>query len=527
MLSTTERGWSKIFYIVGIVYAVCTIFFFFPKWTVDDAYITFRYADNFATSGQLTWNVDEDPVEGYTGVLLPIVLAGAIRIGVSPETASHVIGVASYFLIAFFLFLIFKKIRVRPIVSSIILLFYLTFPFLFTNAWSGLETMLFAALITFSMFLAVVCFERKRRRAFFWLLPILLLTSLTRPEGVVFSIAMIGAALIHTYKFEKDIWKKRVWMTALFYVLPAAIYFIWRVDYYGQFLPNTFYIKSGGGFALNHIKDVTHFLVAFFGVPAIGAMMLFVLEPDALREKIKQKKIFTGIQHIVPVLTACFAFLGVLLVQFTMTKLKMNFSYRFFIPFVPILLVALGTVAHLGTHMLTQTKAQQPIRFRLILVLLILLGGYYALQATHRLKDEIKWAKEYRQLIETQHIPAAAFINQYIPKDEWLVMLYDAGAVPYFTGLQAIDMGGLNDEYIAGHDLTKEAMLDYFFSRNPGVAVLTSTDAETIVHSPVTEALVEYTRFRNDYTLVKRFDLPEGYPKEYYQVVFMRNDLIE
>ena len=55
-----------------------------PNWTVDDAYITFRYASNLAHHGQRTWNVGQDLIEGYAGVASPILLAGLIRISFSP-----------------------------------------------------------------------------------------------------------------------------------------------------------------------------------------------------------------------------------------------------------------------------------------------------------------------------------------------------------------------------------------------------------------------------------------------------------
>jgi hypothetical protein len=51
-----------------------------PKWTVDDAYITYRYAQNLARHGELNWNVGQDPVEGYTGVAWPVILSGFCRL---------------------------------------------------------------------------------------------------------------------------------------------------------------------------------------------------------------------------------------------------------------------------------------------------------------------------------------------------------------------------------------------------------------------------------------------------------------
>src|SRR5438094_461628 len=80
---------------LAIGYSARTLFVF-PRWTVDDAYITFRYAENLALHGALTWNLGGDPVEGYTGVLLPIILAGLIRLGVEPILGSWMVGVLAY-----------------------------------------------------------------------------------------------------------------------------------------------------------------------------------------------------------------------------------------------------------------------------------------------------------------------------------------------------------------------------------------------------------------------------------------------
>jgi hypothetical protein len=62
--------WNNVLFSVFIVlsaillaYSIKTVVKF-PKWVVDDAFIIFRYAENLAETGQLTWNPGENPVEG-------------------------------------------------------------------------------------------------------------------------------------------------------------------------------------------------------------------------------------------------------------------------------------------------------------------------------------------------------------------------------------------------------------------------------------------------------------------------------
>ena len=44
---------SFVFFCAALVLAS------FPEWTIDDAFIYYRYAENLANHGVLTWNVGE------------------------------------------------------------------------------------------------------------------------------------------------------------------------------------------------------------------------------------------------------------------------------------------------------------------------------------------------------------------------------------------------------------------------------------------------------------------------------------
>src|SRR3989338_6128223 len=106
----------------GLLYAIAG-FAGFPSWTVDDAFITFRYAKNLADHGELTWNVGEaQPVEGYTGVALPVILAGAHTFGLPLVGTARSLGVFSFFLGWFLLSLIMRQLLIRPLVIGFVLL---------------------------------------------------------------------------------------------------------------------------------------------------------------------------------------------------------------------------------------------------------------------------------------------------------------------------------------------------------------------------------------------------------------------
>src|SRR6476659_1768855 len=64
--------------------------------TLDDAYITFRYARHLADGyGLGAWNRTGERVEGYSSLLWTLLLAGAARLAVDVRLASTALGAAA------------------------------------------------------------------------------------------------------------------------------------------------------------------------------------------------------------------------------------------------------------------------------------------------------------------------------------------------------------------------------------------------------------------------------------------------
>ncbi|HLZ09167.1 MAG TPA: hypothetical protein VKT80_11300, partial [Chloroflexota bacterium] len=78
--AVTRKCAATGLYVFSTAYAAVELWRY-PRWTVDDAYIVFRYAKHLVEHGQLTWTVGADPVEGYTGIVLPLLVAGGMLCG--------------------------------------------------------------------------------------------------------------------------------------------------------------------------------------------------------------------------------------------------------------------------------------------------------------------------------------------------------------------------------------------------------------------------------------------------------------
>ncbi len=481
----------------------------YPGWIVDDAFILFRYAENLVEHGELNWNVGENPVEGYTGIAMVSLIALGMKLSISPILAAHIIGIACYFIGAILLLLIFRGFNLGS-VSALVL--YCTAPFLFTHAWSGLETTMF----NMAILMAIYAFS-VRNNAFF--VVALLILGFTRPEGVVLSIIMIV--------LYRPISRK----TIIAWFVPCLVYFIWRWIYYGQFLPNTFYAKSSqAGLGMENIMVLRKMLVTYLPLP--GLLALIFIGRDHFY---KHKRLIIG--------TAVFSL--TILVTYLCSRLMMNYSYRFYISFYIVALVAVGGI-------LCQVK---PTVKTIVLIVLLVSVQAASNVESRKMKKEIEYSSTHLKVLQDVHIPAGKFLRACVPPGEWLVVHADAGAIPYYSKLKTIDFGRLNDEYLARNiprltgiqnyrDLSKEArafitmpqsyekgpsdderilLAEYFFSRNPGAIAFTSYNFMILDHGHESRIIAKDKRF-DSYALVKKFKSEAR--RRYCEFIYIRDDIV-
>lgn len=474
----------------------------FPRWTVDDAFIYFRYAENLAEHGELNWNVGEDPVEGYTGIAMPLVLAVWIKAGGAPVVAAKAIGLSCYFLTGLALFGCLTLLRVREIVRAGVLLLYFTAPLMFTHAWSGLETTWFSAGLSSSLLLGLLCLDARRPAALYESLftAVLLMTSLVRPEGAALAAAYgiaIGLARLHAGRREFAVFALRF---AIFYILPGSLYFLWRYNYYGHLLPNTFYAKASPEiWNAASLRSMTRFFYIYVLVPCAGAgLSLWFSRPGG---PWADSWITKGHRYLAG---ATLAFLALVFLQYSRSIPVMNYAYRFFAPYFPFFLIAAGIAGSRAIDEIQAFRSPQPAyatMAKVFAVFLILLQ--LALHAV-QLPGEIAYARRYQRILENVHMPTAKYLRDTLGPEDRLIVYLDAGVIPYLSGLPTVDFGELNDETLAAGNLDDQARIDYFFSQNADVAVFTSKEWDRVVYCVEAENIIADPRFEK-YVLARKF----------------------
>jgi hypothetical protein len=510
-------------FLVALVVFFAVMLVVFPKWTVDDAYITFRYAHNLASHGELTWNVGQPPIEGYTGVLLPVALAGLETVGLYPFLSSNIIGVLCFAFCAVWLYLICRHFGVRPLLGLVVVAVFVSAPFLWTNALSGLETLLFAWLVLASMYAMIRWLSAESPTTFstFVLSLTLLACGLARPEGVVLG----GLCLIVMFFL---IWRRHgagkfAFVVGLAYVLPAVVYFVWRWQYYGQLFPNTFYAKMHGLSDARNLLAFLPFFIVAWAIPSLAAVIAVRAGAVHVFEQIRNAARAPRGQSLLAAAFVGSVFTIVVAYQYSHASLVMNFSHRYMAPFYALALAGAAVFIEWGLQGLERTQSGSSIQPR---TALYVLAGLVVLQIGVHVKEfktEFAFARRYHQTLHDEHITLGKYLAQAMPPSTWLIVMYDAGAIPYFSNLPTVDFGLLNDPYLTRRGLTVSEQIDYFFSYRAGAVVMRTRDTIGAELDTLQRMIAHDTRFA-EYELTKVFTSPAT--PTYSQALYIRRDLL-
>ncbi len=243
----------------------------------DDAFISFRYARNWAEGAGLRFNLGVDPpVEGFSNFLWTALMAGIHGLGLD------MVGLACW--ISFFLGLILLWIVNRRLVALhgpgnaaafLGTLFLACFPPFAVWSTGGLETMLFALLL-FTAYANLPGSIGEPRGLLAGLAAGLL--ALTRPEGIIWGLALAGLHLLRRGP-EKERAVDRAFVRYLALLLSmTAIFLAARLLYFEKALPNTAYAKVG--FSLEILERGLLYLANFsltFATPALLILLLPLL----------------------------------------------------------------------------------------------------------------------------------------------------------------------------------------------------------------------------------------------------------
>ncbi len=255
-----EKRNLTLFYILSLFVCIFAIWQAFAlRWICDDAFISFVYSRNLYETGTLVFNPNEY-VEGFSNFLWTILLSLGFAFDIKPTYFSILLGLISYVSLLYFLFVVENKLNFAKVLP--VFLIHIS---LFRHNWifatSGLETMSFVLFVSIGLISPKV-----RGFAFF-------LACLTRPEGFLF----FGLYFVSSFKK----WMK---LENLSFSLLLILFIVFRYNYFGEFVPNTFYAKaSHGSNIIQGFKYIIYFfksypLYSFIFVYSVGLLFISIFK---------------------------------------------------------------------------------------------------------------------------------------------------------------------------------------------------------------------------------------------------------
>ena len=420
----------------------------------EDAFIALRFAGNLAHGHGLVWNPGTLPVEGYTDFLWVIVCAGAIALGLPGVAFAQGLSIAAGLATLGLTYAIGRRLMSWPPAVALVPcgLLAVCGPFA-TWSSSGMESTLFG------LFILVATYQF----ALFWreggVTPALagalalLLATLTRPEGVLIAVILLGLSLM-VGLFQARERLAPLALSTVAFASAFGLYFAWRYSRYGYVLPNTFYAKTGGGVAQVLRGGLLAYLFLMqFAVPLAPAALVVVWEtgapPLSRLHTISVVEWFRRSSFIV--------FAAVIFVAYTANNVLVGGDYmamhRFFVPVLPFMYLLFGLlVAALYKRL---SRPANAVGFRALLAF-VAMATFFPSTPLERsfFASPPQQHGDYRGVqIERWHVARLSvigrFFNGYRRDPTERLATTAIGAIGYYADMQIDDIHGLVDTHIA------------------------------------------------------------------------------
>lgn len=416
---------------------------------VDDAFISWRYSRNIAAALGPVYNAGER-VEGFSNPLYTWLLAVPARFLTSPG-ALPAIGRLTGVMAALGSILLLSRLPLPGGSTGPALALLLTGTSTSLALWAvgGLETTLYGFLLMAGLGLTV---SRPRGRARSGLTGLTLAAiTLSRPEGIVPAMALYAVRFVDpdTKRAGRD-----HLATGLAFLAPVAAAVIFRLAWYGDLWPNTWYAKKPT--LAESWRKGSWYIVSF--IHHNGGRWLYAAAPLALLDRARRRAVLVS---------------GLVLLAYLPYVVYVGGDWmdhhRFLAPVIPLIYLWVGAgwgvVVEAGARRLTRwpggvvAKASAPLA--VLAVWLLLLRPTIDLTRDERRSGGYVSSRPYYEtvgrLVGAVSLPG------------WSVATHDIGAIGWYGGTRIIDLLGLVDHDLARNIVTADSLVA---RRRPEMIVL-------------------------------------------------------
>jgi arabinofuranosyltransferase len=541
--------------VAAILLAVRVRRLFDPHLIVDDAFISFRYADNLARGLGLVYNPGER-VEGYSNFLWTVLLAAGARFGIDIVQLSILLALLAALAAVALLWVwsasLFEERPATPddavtpghgstpaghaapggtriaglaVLAALPPLLYAATGSQARYVVSGMETLLFGLLVAAAAWLLVMRDAPLAAGCTF------ALAAMTRPEGAMYWLVAAGIALLpaaggararqappprDASPPPKHPRRRRVLLLVAGFAAPFGTYFAWRWLYYGYPLPNTFYAKAAGfswtrlARGRQSLAEVASWWSIYPVVLAAAAALPSLLSPKTPEAARRAESLRLAAAYVA-VTALYFVYVG--------GDFLLFFGPRFLMPALPFALL----LAAEGLRNLAGWASRRPAgagggrrRWQLAVTsagALLLAGNALWLSWPSRYFD----APGLARLMESWE-DLGRWIGATTPPDT-VIADGGAGIVPYYSRRANIDMYGLADLHIGhmaplpvGFKITAHEKYDprYVLARRPDLLV-TSLGRDRTPHTAGLARVKDWVwACYRPWALLRAFPGPDG-----------------
>ena len=489
MKNALSESYVKILSVLLCFAVYCAVSFDMINLPIDDVYVSLRYVWNFIHGNGLVFNPGEH-VEGYsnpTWIFLVSFFAKILSAGSKHELI--IINRIISFVVLFLAYLFFYKtfriyIKDKLISFLFLLLLCANYP-LNSYAFAGMETPVVLLLLAMFFYFYNRYITQKSRTALYLSALFLGLLSISRPEGIIYIASLILSVIIYENRFEKlsmgQSVKKSLSFSYLSIIIFAA-FIIFRLSYYGELMPNTAAAKNYFT-PETFIRGAQYILAGIFlGLGGFLSLLIFHTNKTSYS---KFKQFFILIDIIILAQSSFILYTG----------WDWMASFRFVLPLLPLIFLVIFLTFDLQK------------KYVLIIILIVLIPQTYFQRYFIRSSwSRLSGFSEIR-LVSTGYKDVGEFLNK-IKKPDDLMLIQEAGFVPFATGIKTFDLCGLTDKHLASIYGPHFRVLDLNYSlsvRKPTIIVTFQTLFDNETNSYYSEeyfqsnAVLQSDIFRQNY----------------------------
>jgi hypothetical protein len=449
---------------------------YFLNFTIDDAFISYRYAKNLFQEHQFVFNINEPPVEGYSNFLWVMWICIGYLMNIEPIIFSKISGILFSQFSIYVLYKLALLLGKNKNSSTLICIFYACLPNIALWSIGGLETSLFSLFLMIALYFFILYFKNSSKKALIGASLFFSLASLTRHEGLLIfasSVIFLIGIQISRRKFFSPESIILLGLMFLFIGVLYGPYFLWRIVFYGSILPHTFIVKA---------EPITFIFLLEQLVFYLPLILIFLPILILILMRVKMLRNISQIPYSM-------LYLGVILITFCSILIILSSwmpGFRFAIPIIPLILLFIPDSINIFYNLAQKYYEDfKLLKFGRYFTISVICVSHFFLIFSFN-----SYVRLYATGINEINITLGKWINQNTNQSASLAV-WDVGAIPFYANIRTIDIypESLQDKHV----FTFPEDADYILDQNISILILNDDYFEYIKIDP---------RFTANYQLI-------------------------